>query len=258
MEYEKTFYPFILFSKKRYLGNKYEFSTEKYKLSSMGIVLKRRDNAPILKYIYADVIDAILNKRDIPLSIDRLQKNLQKLVRGEFPLEYLIITKSLRSHYDNPDQIVHKALADRIGERDPGNRPEANDRIPYIYFDVGNRQISLQGDRVEHPDFIRQNGLRPDYVFYITNQIMKPISQIYGLILEDLRGYKYARDHFERLASNMRREGHAEDKVRKKMDDMRVKEVIQLLFEPILRRERNRREGNQDISRWFSRSTLKT
>ena len=50
--YEKTFWPFCIFTKKRYVGNKYETNPEKYKQASMGIVLKRRDNAPIVKTIY--------------------------------------------------------------------------------------------------------------------------------------------------------------------------------------------------------------
>ena len=41
IEYEKTFWPFCIFSKKRYFGNKYEFDLNKYKQTSMGIVLKR-------------------------------------------------------------------------------------------------------------------------------------------------------------------------------------------------------------------------
>ena len=45
--YEKTFYPFILFCRKRYVGMKYEEDPTKCKRASMGIVLKRRDNAPI-------------------------------------------------------------------------------------------------------------------------------------------------------------------------------------------------------------------
>ena len=53
------------FSKKRYFGNKCEFDLNKYKQTSMGIVLKRRDNAPIVKTIYGGVIDIILNKRNV-------------------------------------------------------------------------------------------------------------------------------------------------------------------------------------------------
>lgn len=49
LNYEKSMYPFILSSKKRYVGNLYEMDTTKFKQKSMGIVLKRRDNAPIVK-----------------------------------------------------------------------------------------------------------------------------------------------------------------------------------------------------------------
>ena len=105
LEYEKTFWPFILFSKKRYVGNKYEEDPNKFKLSYMGIVLKRRDNAQILKYMYADVVDTILNGHDIKASIKILKDNINKMIAGKFPLEYLVITKALRSHYDNPESI---------------------------------------------------------------------------------------------------------------------------------------------------------
>ena len=52
LEYEKTFYPFCILSKKRYVGNKYEFDVNKFSQNSMGIVLKRRDNAKIVKKIF--------------------------------------------------------------------------------------------------------------------------------------------------------------------------------------------------------------
>ena len=49
---------------------------------------------------------------------------------GGFPMNDFIITKSLRGYYKNPQGIAHKVLADRMGERDPGNKPKAGDRIP--------------------------------------------------------------------------------------------------------------------------------
>ena len=45
-----------------------------------------------------------------------------------------MITKALRGYYKNPGGIAHKVLADRMAERDPGNKPKANDRIPYAYI----------------------------------------------------------------------------------------------------------------------------
>lgn len=135
LEYEKVFYPFIIFSKKRYVGNKYELDPNKFKQTSMGIVLKRRDNAQILKKIYGGIVDTILNKGNIDDAKSYYIDEVQKLLKGIVNIKQLIITKSLRGNYANPTTIAHKVLADRMGERDPGNKPQSNDRIPYCFID---------------------------------------------------------------------------------------------------------------------------
>ena len=64
-------------------------------------------------------------------------ESIENLINGNYPIEKLLVTKSLRGYYKNPNQIAHKVLAERIGERDPGNKPKSNDRIPYAYIDKG-------------------------------------------------------------------------------------------------------------------------
>ena len=155
----------------------------------MGIVLKRRDNAPIVKDIYGGIIDILMNDKNVNKSIDFLKSSLQSVVNGECKINKLVITKSLRSFYKNPRQIPHKVLADRIGERDPGNRPKPGDRIPFAYI-VNDKKKALQGEKIELPTYITDNKLSIDYAHYITNQIMKPILQIYALVLYDLPGFK--------------------------------------------------------------------
>ena len=59
LEYEKTFMPFCLLSKKRYVGMLYETDINNGNRKEMGIVLKRRDNAPIVKDVYGGVIDML-------------------------------------------------------------------------------------------------------------------------------------------------------------------------------------------------------
>ena len=65
LEYEKTFLPFCLLSKKRYVGMLYEDNPDVCKRKSMGIVLKRRDNAPIVKEVYGGIIDILIKDKDI-------------------------------------------------------------------------------------------------------------------------------------------------------------------------------------------------
>jgi DNA polymerase elongation subunit (family B) len=113
---------------------------------------------------------------------------LGKLKAGALPLEKLIITKSLRSGYKNPRSIAHKVLADRIGQRDQGNEPRPGDRMQFIY--IKGAKKGLQGDRIETPAFIKAHDLPIDYSHYITNQVMKPLQQVFGLVLDEMAGYK--------------------------------------------------------------------
>ena len=103
-------------------------------------------------------------------------------------------------------------------------RLKSNDRIPYAYIDKGKtkqiigykkikerRQVGefkngkpkyknfmvddltqpkykkitiLQGDRIEHIDYIKENKMDLDYEFYISNQIMNPVKQVLDLELD--------------------------------------------------------------------------
>ena len=274
IEYEKTFWPFCIFSKKRYFGNKYEFDLNKYKQTSMGIVLKRRDNAPIVKTIYGGVIDIILNKRNVEDSKKFFKNSVKDLLEGNVDISQLVISKTVKTDYSNPTLIAHKVLADRMGERDPGNKPQSNDRIPYCFIDtcnllcticnvkinpvktkcvncmnlfcphhLSNHRIQcykmcrfcrtrenedkdnleycttcfgnyckkcykkhnirkdkymvihhdkckkplstklIQGDTIEHPQYINEKNLKIDYNYYLTNQIQKPVYQIFELVM---------------------------------------------------------------------------
>lgn len=237
LEYEKTFWPFILLSKKRYVGNLYEQDDKKFKQKCMGIVLKRRDNAQVVKNIYGGIIDIILSKQDVPGSVAFLTSQLDDMIKGRMPIEDLIITKSLKTDYKDPTRIAHKVLADRIAERDPGNKPQSNDRIPYVYVQQPASAAAkvLQGERIETPAFIKQNNLVPDYTFYITNQIMKPILQVYALVVEQLPGFCQPPNCFEAIRAQMLGDLNGdESKASDKLQTLKEILAKQLLFDPII------------------------
>ena len=188
LEYEKTFMPFLLLSKKRYVGMLYETNPNKCKMKSMGIVLKRRDNAPCVKDCYGNVVDLLMKGESADKASDFVKSYVNDMVSEKIGLEKLIITKSLNGFYKNPDSIAHKVLADRIAKRDPGNKPSVGSRIPFVYIQT-KKKMKLQGDRIELPSYIIKNNLKPDYSHYITNQIMKPVTQIFNLLLEQMSKY---------------------------------------------------------------------
>ena len=238
LEYEKTFMPFCLLSKKRYVGMLYEFDANKCKRKSMGIVLKRRDNAPIVKDIYGGVIDILMNEKKVLKAVDYVKECLQNVVDERYPREKLIITKSLRSNYKNPGQIAHNVLANRIGEREPGNKPGPGDRIPFIYIKNADKK-ALQGEKIENPKYILENSLKIDYGFYITNQIMKPLQQVFALVLEQMPDFKTVRGKTSRSWKSDIEKLHVkwptEEKYNKKYEEFRCKEVKTILFDPYIK-----------------------
>ena len=242
LEYEKTFHPFCLLSKKRYVGMMYEHDVNKCKRKSMGIVLKRRDNAPIVKDIYGGIVDILMNSKDIEHASQFLKESLDEMANGTVPIGKLIITKSLRSGYANPDQIAHKVLADRIGSRDPGNKPGIGDRVAFVYISKKTK-TTLQGERIETPEFVLENKLTIDYTHYITNQIMKPVIQVFSLVLEKLPGFierKGTINKWNKELSDLRysckMNGLDVIKTDKKIEAHRDNEVKLLLFDKCLKK----------------------
>ena len=56
------------------------------------------------------------------------------MINEKIPMKKLVITKKLNAYYKNPKQIAHKVLADRMGDRDPGNKPAVGSRLPFVYI----------------------------------------------------------------------------------------------------------------------------
>jgi DNA polymerase elongation subunit (family B) len=191
-EFDKVYWPFIIFSKKRYVGHKYEDpdDPDHYKLAFMGVALKRRDYAAIVKRIYSAALNILLHERDVPKAAKLVQDMAVDLVEGKFGLQPLIISKSLRADYNSVP--AHKMLADRMAARDPGNAPASGDRIPFVYIQpqTGQKAADLQGDRIETPTYIKEKGLKPDYMFYIDHQIANPVCQLFGIVVDQIPGFQ--------------------------------------------------------------------
>jgi DNA polymerase elongation subunit (family B) len=227
IEYEKTFYPFILFCRKRYVGMMYEDDITKCKRKTMGVALKRRDNAPIVKDIFGGALDSLMEHRSIKLAEKMVKEMLVKVMKNEYPLEKYILSKQLRDDYKNPGQIAHRVLADRMEERDAGNKPQVGDRLSYVY--VSNRKDQKkQGDKIEHVDYVREKKLKPDVDFYITNQIQNPVAQLFALAIEELDGYR--KKDYTKFYTEFREDGLDEEEATLKVLKLKENDLDSLLF----------------------------
>ena len=253
LEYEKTFMPFLLLSKKRYVGMLYEHDINKCKNKSMGIVLKRRDNANIVKDCYGGIINIMMSSQNVNEAVKFTKKFLIDMVNEKFPLDKLIISKSLRGFYKNPEGIGHYVLAERMGKRDPGSKPSVGSRIPYVFIQT-KRKMRLQGDRIESPEYIKKMGLKPDYGYYITNQIMKPVMQIFALLLEVIPEFKSYKMELDNKIKFINKKYKDDEKKRiKKEDELRNKYVKKLIFESAIRQANNKKSGQKTIESFFGK-----
>lgn len=262
LAYEKVLFPFILISKKRYFALKYEDDPTKYKQLSMGLILKRRDNAPILKHCYIGVLDSLVKDKNIPKAIEYIQNECKKMVDGVFDMNMFVISKTLSAYYADPESIAHKVLADRMGERDPGNKPQSNERIPYVFIKIREEPgvEYLQGDRIEHVEYVRKHKLKVDYEKYILNQIMKPVSQLFELVVERLPNFPYGRGYYEEIyniwynknSEKYKAEPHKiELKTEKKIKELKAKMVQKLIFQPLIEYAQIKANNSRTIDEWF-------
>ena len=257
LSYEKTLMPFVLLSKKRYVGMLYETNATKGKLKYMGLSLKRRDSCDYLKDVYGGILTILMKERDVEKAVAYLDEALETLSRGQVSMDKLMVTKALRSDYKNPMQIGHWVLAERMGQRDPGNKPKPGDRMRFVVVQLppAAGKKPLMGDRIETPEFIVANGLTVDYAHYITNQLMKPLQQLFGLALVPLwesRKKGVSITSYEREMAKLEREhGDNLEVFAKKKEKYCADKVKTLIFEKHLVNIRNEHQRLQNITTFF-------
>ena len=202
-----------------------------------------------------------MKENSIAVAINYLQESMMNLADGKVSMDKLTITKALRSDYKNPHQIGHKVLADRIGMRDPGNKPKPGDRIKFVFV-VNDKHGALMGEKIEIPSYIIENNVQIDYNHYITNQIMKPLQQLFGLAVKDiwmLQNKKSAIKMFEKDIQKLEKDcGDDLEVFMKKREKMTNVKVKALLFDKTLRLIYNRKHNIQTMDECFAKLEYKS
>ena len=237
----------------------YEEDPNKGKMKYMGLSLKRRDSCDYLKDVYGGILNILMKENNVQQAVEYLESSLQELIQGTVPMDKLSITKALRGHYKNPQQIAHAVLAERIGKRDPGNKPKPGDRMKFVHIvNKAGGAKALQGDKIETPEFIVQNRVPIDYSFYITNQLMKPLQQLFGLALEPICRFKGRQSMFKTIKKDIegieKECGDSIEVFMKKREKYCSTQVKSLIFETYLTNIQNKKMGFQSIMGCFEKS----
>lgn len=136
LEYEKVYHKLILLCKKKYCGRLYENNPDLFYINNMGIVLKRRDNAKIVKKFCGSIMNIMFTEDNyVEKTREFLKKIMNDLRNDKFDISYFALTKSLRGYYKGKkltnreykcncgtSNVEHKSFCRRKGKMgDPGS-----------------------------------------------------------------------------------------------------------------------------------------
>ena len=181
LEFEKTYKAFLILTKKRYAGWKFEKKKGKWydKIDMKGIETVRRDWCPLVTETMMRVIEILLKEADVEKAVSYVREVLEKLKRGEIPIEKLTIIKGLTKPPEKYDGLMpHVVVAMKLRKRNPADPPQVGDRIGFVII-KGNRLVS---ERAEDPEYVKEHGIEIDYDYYIHNQLLPPIERIFDVI----------------------------------------------------------------------------
>lgn len=104
LEFEKVYQPFILLTKKRYIGKKFEDLRDPMKLKTVttaGIALTRRDYCQMVKRCYKEIIDTVMEGKtdSVATSLDIFRTWIGKIERFEVSFDDLVVSAMLAKNY---------------------------------------------------------------------------------------------------------------------------------------------------------------
>lgn len=186
LEFEKTYLPLLLFAKKRYAGNMFTKPDKPDYIDAKGIQLVRRDNCPLVKTISRGILDIIMYEKDVPKAMEYARKEIQKLMKGQYDIKDLVLSKTLRVGYKN-DNLPHVNVAKNIEKRNgKGSGPRSGERVPFVYIQTKGKK-DLGAVKAESPDYVVEKGLKIDLLYYLQHQFESPICSLFELMVDDPR-----------------------------------------------------------------------
>ncbi len=186
MEFEKVFNPLLLVTAKRYVGNKYEFDPNEYKLNVNGLQLVKRDSAVLCIKTMQGFFDRVFKDNDKEAAGRFVEESIRKLYSDETPLEYFRLTKKLSKRVQDYDVVpphigAWQRMVQRVGKTEA---PSIGEMFDYIITRVDKRQKGL-GDSMVDFELAKEQNLATsiDKNHYFKLAIDKPLRDPMNLIL---------------------------------------------------------------------------
>lgn len=188
LELEKVYYPYFLYSKKRYAAklwtkNKKGEMQMDY-IDVKGLQLVRRDNIPFVREVCKELLDVILESKNPEGAKQVAHSRAVELLDGRVPMDKLILSQKLADTYKSTN-LPHVTVVKKMREREPGSEPQSGDRVPFVLVKVENSKKSRQYEIAEDPKWVTLNKIPLDYEYYFTNKFMNPVCDLLEPLVEN-------------------------------------------------------------------------
>jgi DNA polymerase elongation subunit (family B) len=132
-----------------------------------GVDAVRRDRSKLVKTLSEGILDALLIQKDLKKAVQQIKDTVDAVARQKAPLEWFILSKSLKSTYASENQ-PHVQAWRRMQARGDADVPEIGTRMPYVIV-VGKGRDGPLYERTEHPEYVRLKKIKYCAKYYLEN-----------------------------------------------------------------------------------------
>tara|TARA_R100000908_G_scaffold39761_1_gene18411 strand:- start:3541 stop:6384 length:2844 start_codon:yes stop_codon:yes gene_type:complete len=201
LELEKVYWPYFLYSKKRYAAKLWTKGKDDQMhmdyIDIKGLQVVRRDNTPHVREVCKELLDVVLDAPDTGPPMELAKERAIELLSGDVPNDKLVLSQSLSDNYKvNGDPVsvtgprigeinqAHVQVVHKMRERKPGSEPQSGDRVPYLLTKTGDPKAKAF-EKSEDPKYVEDNNIPVDYHYYFVNKFLNPVCDLLEPLFDD-------------------------------------------------------------------------
>jgi DNA polymerase delta subunit 1 len=203
LELEKVYWPYFLYSKKRYAAKLWtKGKDDKMHMDYIdvkGLQLVRRDNTPHVREVCKELLDVVLTSSDPGPPKELAKERAIELLSGDVPNHKLVLSQSLADSYKvggkavsitSPESIninqSHVQVVTKMRQRKPGSEPQSGDRVPYLLTKTEDSKAKAF-EKAEDPKYVEENGVPVDYHYYFLNKFLNPVCDLLDPLYDNVK-----------------------------------------------------------------------
>src|SRR5210317_851789 len=203
LELEKVYWPYFLYSKKRYAAKLWtqgkDGNMHMDYIDIKGLQVVRRDNTPHVRDVCKELLDVVLTSSDPGPPKELAKERAIELLSGDVPNEKLVLSQSLADTYKVAGKNVsvtssesvninqsHVQVVTKMRQRKPGSEPQSGDRVPYLLTKTENAKAKAY-EKAEDPKYVEEHGVPVDYHYYFLNKFLNPVCDLLDPLYENVK-----------------------------------------------------------------------